>query len=194
MNQRHALFPLKTVLLPACTLDLQIFEARYLDMVSQCFKREQGFVVVGLEAGPEAGSGNLRFSAVGCEARIIDWQQRENGLLGIRVLGGRRGRARDIEVAADGLVTAQIDWLQEAPDAPPSEAHADLMALRESLLQHPLGAGLGLPDVATSQQALAYQLAYLLPFSLEQKTALLTIEEPERRLAQIDEWLHAMQS
>jgi uncharacterized protein len=87
-----------------------------------------------------------------------------------------------------------VEWLPEAPDAAPGDTHADLMALRESLLQHPLGAGLGLPDVASSQQALAYQLAYLLPFSLDQKTALLAIDEPARRLEQIDEWLHAMQS
>ena len=70
-----------------CPLDLQIFEARYLDMVSRCFRQQQGFVVVGLESGSEVGSGNLRFGAIGCEARIIDWQQRDNGLLGIRVLG-----------------------------------------------------------------------------------------------------------
>ncbi len=194
MNDRYAVFPLKTVLLPQCTLDLQIFEARYLDMVSRCFKQERGFFIVGLEAGPEVGSGNLKFSALGCEARIIDWQQRDNGLLGIRVLGNRRGRIQEVAVADDGLVNAEVYWLPEAADAPPGEGHVDLLALRESLLQHPLGAGLGLPEVSASQQALAYQLAYLLPFSLEQKTALLAIEDPGRRLDQIDEWLHAMQS
>ena len=30
------LFPLNTVLFPGCVLDLQIFEARYLDMSSRC--------------------------------------------------------------------------------------------------------------------------------------------------------------
>lgn len=35
---RLPLFPLDTVLFPGCVLDLQIFEARYLDMVSQCLK------------------------------------------------------------------------------------------------------------------------------------------------------------
>ena len=33
-----ALFPLNTVLFPGCTLDLQIFEARYLDMIGRCMK------------------------------------------------------------------------------------------------------------------------------------------------------------
>ena len=34
-----ALFPLNTVLFPGCTLDLQIFEARYLDMIGRCMKK-----------------------------------------------------------------------------------------------------------------------------------------------------------
>ena len=54
MSEQVALFPLKTVLMPGCYLDLQIFEARYLDMVSRCFRQQQGFVVVGLEEGSEA--------------------------------------------------------------------------------------------------------------------------------------------
>ena len=36
---RYPLFPLGTVLFPGCNLDLQIFEARYLDMVSACMRR-----------------------------------------------------------------------------------------------------------------------------------------------------------
>lgn len=41
-----ALFPLNAVLFPGCTLDLQIFEARYLDMISRCMKQDCGFGVV----------------------------------------------------------------------------------------------------------------------------------------------------
>ena len=36
------LFPLDTVLFPGCLLDLQLFEARYLDMLSGCMKRGEG--------------------------------------------------------------------------------------------------------------------------------------------------------
>ncbi|MCA4046286.1 ATP-dependent protease, partial [Pseudomonas aeruginosa] len=32
------MFPLNAVLFPGCRLDLQIFEARYLDMISRCMK------------------------------------------------------------------------------------------------------------------------------------------------------------
>ena len=142
MSDRHALFPLKSILLPGCIMDLQIFEARYLDMVSRCFKRDERFLIMPLESGPESGLGDLRFAAVGCEAQIVDWQQRDNGLLGLRIQGRR----------------------------------------------------LGLPALADSQQQLGYELAFLLPFSLDQKSVLLATESPGVRLQQITEWLELLQA
>ena len=71
----YPLFPLGTVLFPGCVLDLQIFEARYLDMVSTCMRRGEGFGVVGILEGQEAGEAARRFSALGCEALIRDFQQ-----------------------------------------------------------------------------------------------------------------------
>jgi uncharacterized protein len=194
MSDKIALFPLKTVLLPGCTLDLQLFEARYLDMVSHCFKAGEGFVIVALEKGPEAGAGDLRFSALGCEAQIVDFQQRDNGLLGIRVVGGRRAQVSDVEVAADGLVVAQVAWRAEAEDGNLGAEHDELETLHAALMQHPLASGFGLPPVDRSQQALAYQLTYLLPFSLDQKTHLLSLDQPAERLQQISEWLEVLQA
>jgi hypothetical protein len=74
-----SLFPLNTVLFPGCQLDLQIFEARYLDMISRCMKQGEGFGVVCIVEGQEVGEAAEHFSAIGCEARICDFQQRPNG-------------------------------------------------------------------------------------------------------------------
>lgn len=82
------LFPLNTVLFPGCMLDLQIFEARYLDMISRCMKQGEGFGVVCIIEGAEVGEAAGQFSAIGCEAIVRDFEQRPNGLLGIRVEGG----------------------------------------------------------------------------------------------------------
>ncbi|MFT6429209.1 MAG: Lon protease-like protein [Halopseudomonas sp.] len=194
MTEKHALFPLKSILLPGCVMDLQIFEPRYLDMLSRCFKRGESFLIVALESGPESGFGDLRFNALGCEAHIADWQQRDNGLLGIRVEGRRRGRISGAEVAADGLVTGEVDWLLEHHDSPQLEEHSDLSVLHQALMEHPLAEGLGLPEVAASQQRLSYQLAFLLPFSLDQKVALLNIDNHQARLRQISDWLEVMQA
>ena len=49
------LFPLSTVLYPGGPLPLRIFEARYLDMISDCMKNEQCFGVVLIRDGSESG-------------------------------------------------------------------------------------------------------------------------------------------
>ena len=190
---RYPLFPLDTVLFPGCILDLQIFEARYLDMVSACMKRSEGFGVVTLLEGAEVGEAPQRFAALGCEALIRDFQQRPNGLLGIRVEGGRRFRVGRVGVQADRLTLAEVDWLAEAEDAPLLAEHADLAALLVALAEHPLVAQLGMGGAVGGQQALASQLAYLLPFSAEQKLQLLLQGDPLLRLQQIQVLLDQLQ-
>ena len=190
---RYPLFPLDTVLFPGCILDLQIFEARYLDMVSACMRRSEGFGVVALLEGREVGEAARRFSTLGCEALIRDFQQRPNGLLGIRVEGGRRLRVGEVSVQADQLTLAEVSWLDEAEDAPLLAEHADLAALLSALAEHPLVAGLSMGGVVAGQQALANQLAYLLPFSIEQKLQLLQLDAPLQRLELIQYLLDRMQ-
>ena len=189
----YPLFPLNTVLFPGCILDLQIFEARYLDMVSACMRRGEGFGVVALLEGREVGEAARRFSILGCEALIRDFQQRPNGLLGIRVEGGRRLRVGEVGVQADQLTLAEVSWLDEAEDAPLLAEHADLAALLSALAEHPLVAGLSMGGVVAGQQALANQLAYLLPFSIEQKLQLLQLDAPLQRLELIQHLLDRMQ-
>ena len=189
----YPLFPLNTLLFPGCILDLQIFEARYLDMVSACMRRGEGFGVVALLEGREVGEAARRFSTLGCEALIRDFQQRPNGLLGIRVEGGRRMRVGEVGVQADQLTLAEVGWLDEVEDAPLLAEHADLAALLSALAEHPLVAGLSMGGVVAGQQALANQLAYLLPFSIEQKLQLLQLDAPLQRLELIQYLLDRMQ-
>lgn len=187
------LFPLNTVLFPGCMLDLQIFEARYLDMVSACMRRGEGFGVVGILEGQEVGAAAGRHAEVGCEALIRDFQQRPNGLLGIRVEGGRRFLVERSAVQADQLTLAEVRWLDEQADAPLRAEHADLAALLNALNEHPLVSGLGMAGAVAGQQALANQLAYLLPFSVEKKLQALRETDPAQRLAQIQHLLDRLQ-
>lgn len=189
----YPLFPLNTVLFPGCTLDLQIFEARYLDMVSACMRRGEGFGVVGILAGEEVGEAAQQFAQVGCEALIRDFQQRPNGLLGIRIEGGRRFRVTASTVQANQLTLASVDWLEEAEEVPLQGGHADLAALLNALAEHPLVASLGMGGAVAGQQALANQLAYLLPFEIKQKLQILELDSPARRLAQVQALLDQLQ-
>lgn len=187
------LFPLDTVLFPGCTLDLQIFEARYLDMVSQCLKAGHGFGVVHILAGGEVGAAPTSFAQVGCEALIRDWQQLPNGLLGIRVVGGRRFDVQASEVLRDQLTVAEVAWRSDPDPQPLADQHADLIVLLAALGQHPMVKTLGLGGAVDDQAALASQLAYLLPFDAQQKIELLGLDEPQQQLEQIQSLLELLQ-
>lgn len=187
------LFPLNTVLFPGCTLDLQIFEARYLDMIGRCMKQGEGFGVVCILQGEEVGSAPGEHAMIGCEARITDFQKQDNGLLGIRVLGGRRFRVISTEVQRDQLLLADVDWLDELPEQPLEEQHDDLLALLVALAEHPMVAALDMGSEAGGQQSLAYQLAYLLPFTDPDKLGLLAEDDPGRRLQGIQQLLDELQ-
>lgn len=187
------LFPLNTVLFPGCKLDLQIFEARYLDMIGRCMKQGGGFGVVCILEGEQVGNAPSGFATIGCEALIRDFQQQDNGLLGIRVEGGRRFRVREAGVQKDQLLVADVQWLQELPDQPLGEEDADLLALLEALAEHPMVASLDMGGQAEGQQALSNQLAYLLPFSEADKIDLLQLDDPGQRLDAIQLLLDELQ-
>lgn len=187
------LFPLNTVLFPGCMLDLQIFEARYLDMISRCMKQGEGFGVVCIIDGAEVGEAAGQFSAIGCEALIRDFQQLPNGLLGIRVEGGRRFRVQRAQVLPDQLTVAEVEWLDEQPEQPLEAEHADLVALLAALSAHPLVASLGMPSEPEGQEVLANQLAYLLPLDAEQKLQLLEIHDVQLRLELLHQLLELLQ-
>ena len=92
------LFPLRTVLFPGGTLPLRIFEPRYVDMVRWCMRESQGFGVVLLREGsdvldakdPGGHEKAPQIFDVGTKAQIIDFDQADNGLLGIVARGGEK--------------------------------------------------------------------------------------------------------
>lgn len=187
------LFPLDTVLFPGCFLDLQIFEARYLDMIGRCMKQGEGFGVVCIVEGEQVGKAPPVVASIGCEAVIRDFVQQDNGLLGIRVEGVRRFDLQATEVQKDQLLMGQVQWLPEIDDSPLQEADDDLLALLLALGEHPMVEALDMPRPVDGRQALANQLAYLLPFTEQDKLDLLAQDSPEQRLGEIHRLLERIQ-
>ena len=187
------LFPLSTVLFPGCVLDLQVFEARYLDMIARCMKQGSGFGVVCILEGSETGDIEPDIAGIGCEARVSDFQKQDNGLLGIRVEGGRRFEVLNTELQRDNLLVADVHWLDEIPEQPLQEEDQDLLALLKALAEHPMVAALNMNTEVSGQQSLANQLAYLLPFAEEDKLDLLQVDDPQQRLDGIQALLEEMQ-
>lgn len=117
------LFPLNTPLFPNCTLQLQIFEQRYIKMISSCMRNGTGFTVCLLREGFEKqevlgkadspAQNEPIFYSMGTHAKIIDFGQMPNGLLSISLQGQQRQRLDHIRQQADGLWLAQTCELAE---------------------------------------------------------------------------------
>lgn len=188
------LFPLSTVLFPGCVLDLQIFEARYLDMIARCMKQGSGFGVVCILEGSEVGDAPQDIALIGCEALIRDFKQQDNGLLGIRVEGGRRFQVLSTQAQPNQSLLAEIEWMDEVAEQPLGEEDQDLLALLKALAEHPMVAALEMNTEVSGQQSLGNQLAYFLPFAEEDKLELLQVDDPQQRLDGIQVLLDEMQA
>ncbi len=115
------LFPLSGHVLPGGIMQLKIFEPRYLRMIREvCSKGEQG--LIGMCMFNEQGSieHNTHIHALATLAKVIDFEHRDDGLLGITVEGVEIGEITSIDVANDGLRSGTIErhnnWPQHSLD------------------------------------------------------------------------------
>ena len=113
---RVPLFPLSTVLFPGGPLPLRIFEARYLDMIGRCMKDESPFGVVLIREGAEVGQAETH--DIGTLARIVDWYQGSDGLLGVTAVGEDRFQLLSTRKQADGLNIGAIEDIAPEPATP----------------------------------------------------------------------------
>ena len=172
------LFPLKTVLLPANTLGLKIFEPRYLDMVAHCMRENSPFGVVLIQRGEETGE-NTEIYSIGTTATISDWENRSDGLLGVTALGVERFEVLGTQVQNDGLVMGIIRILEDDSVPVIPEQYEYML----QLLDH-ISAQAG--RIRTDDQGfgeILYQLIYLLPLDLALKQRLLEISNCTDRAA-----------
>lgn len=166
------LFPLKTVLLPGNTLELKIFEPRYLDMIANCMRTSGQFGVVLIHKGEETAV-ETDIHSVGTSATISDWEHRADGLLGITALGIERFEVLTTRTQGDGLTLAEIKILEGVgkPEIP-EQFHYML-----DLLDH-ISAQAG--RIRSDDQGFSeilYQLIYLLPLETTLKQRLLEIPD-----------------
>lgn len=103
------LFPLRSVVLPEGKMRLRIFEPRYKRMVTEVSSRDGTFGVCLFERSQHHSRGDL--SQIGVLVKIIDFEQLEDGLLGITVVGIRRFDIHRVRVESDGLRFAKVTWL-----------------------------------------------------------------------------------
>jgi Lon protease-like protein len=181
------LFPLHTVLYPGGPLPLRIFEPRYLDMISACLKNDSLFGIVLIKDGSETGE--ARTYDIGTLARIDDWYQGSDGLLGVTAIGEQRFRLLKSMRQSDRLVIGEVELLDADP---PQEMPEDFRPLAQIL------SGV-LDDLGKLYESLeknyedagwvAYRFAEILPISPQQKQSCLETDDPMQRLRKMREVL-----
>ena len=174
------LFPLKTVLFPGGPLALRIFEPRYLDMVKRCLREQQGFGVVLIREGEEAGPAD--FHDVGTLARIVDFHSMADGLLGLMTSGERRFRVRSHARRRDGLNVGQVCLFEPEQPEPLGDEYRSLAELLERLWPE-LGATYArLERHFDDAHWVGYRLAEVLPLTTQSRQFCLELASATERL------------
>ncbi|MEM7405787.1 MAG: LON peptidase substrate-binding domain-containing protein [Pseudomonadota bacterium] len=190
MSEPLPIFALGTVLFPHGALALKVFEPRYVDMVSRCMRTGSPFGVACIRHGSEVGDA-ANVHNVGTLAHITDFDQLDNGLLGITATGGERFRIVATEVLPDQLLVAtSTEPLAVDPPLalPGSLSHLATVALEIRKVASENGYGDRVPaDTRDDAGWIANRIAEVLPVSLSTKQRLLEILDPLERLDAVNE-------
>ena len=176
-----SLFPLHTVLFPGGPLPLRIFETRYTDMVRRCTREQQPFGVLLIQEGEEAGP-VATTATVGCSARIADFFTMQDGLLGISCVGERKFQVRRVWRAADGLNLGEVSWLDSEPQLPLPEEYAKLGETVQRAVEELAEQYQHVEKKFDDAAWVGWRLTELLPIELNDKQALLELDDPMARL------------
>ena len=174
------LFPLNTVLYPDGPLPLRVFEPRYLDMISACLRDEAPFGVVQIRAGSEFG--RARTWGVGTLAKISDWYQGSDGILGVTALGCQRFSLESSEYQPNGLLQGQGVLLPEPESQPIPEEYRPMVQILDGVLTNLGRLYEDLPKRYDDAVWVGYRFSEILPLSVEQKQACLEMDDALERL------------
>lgn len=175
------IFPLSSVLFPGGLMSLRIFEPRYVEMVSNCLKKEMPFGVCLIEQGGETGEAAISFR-VGTLAKIINWDQTDDGFLLIDVMGGERFKIIESMVHPNQAITASIQLLPEASRKPVPKQLVSLTMMLEGFLKNLQEGILFNEEQLDDAEWVGYRLAEVLPMESIMQQKLLEIDDPVDRL------------
>lgn len=177
------LFPLGTVLFPGGPLPLRVFEPRYLDLVSRCLRSDVEFGVVLILSGSDTGE--VATATVGTRARIIDWYQGSDGILGITARGTDRFRLTGKQRQADGLYVGEVSTLTAQSGVPLPDEFKPMAKLLESVIDD-LGRLYDAIDKHYDDAGwVGCRFAEILPLPAAEKQRCLELDDPVERLASL---------
>jgi Lon protease-like protein len=175
------LFPLRTVLFPDGPLPLRVFEPRYLDMISKCMKEDSEFGVI-LAQNEDRGAG-VSTHSVGTLARITDWYQGSDGILGITACGTTKFFLRGTSSQTDGLMLGEVDVLErESELALPADCQS-MASLLKAVVDDLGRLYADLEKRYDDATWVGCRLAEILPIEVDAKQHCLELDDPIERLA-----------
>ncbi|MES2546912.1 MAG: LON peptidase substrate-binding domain-containing protein [Pseudomonadota bacterium] len=184
------LFPLNVVVCPGGLLPLQIFEARYLDMVTNCLKNQSSFAVVTVLPEQEAKlEGHFPFASIGTLVNITDADVTTVGLMTIRCVGQHRVKVSSFTQQADGLVIGDVSDIANDIELPVPEDLKIISTSLQRLLESLPSQGVLPPDIPIIEPYRFNDAAWvanrwleLLDLPLLQKQRLMQLDSPIVRL------------
>ena len=176
------LFPLNTVLFPGGLLPLRVFEARYMDMARKCLREHSTFGVCLIREGREVGVPAVP-ETVGCEARILDCDMQQMGVLQLVTQGVERFKVLSTTSNSQGLLLAETEPVPpEAAAAVPEQFSACPKLLAHLMEQH--GKGIfAEPHRLDDATWVSHRLAEVLPFPNTDRQKLLEMDDSLARLS-----------
>jgi Lon protease-like protein len=193
------LFPLQTVLFPGALLGLKVFEARYLDLMSDCMRQGQPFGVICIRQGTEVERRNrprqsgTQLENVGVAARIDDVDAEQTGILQVRCTGQQRFRLLEAPVQRDnGLWVGRAQSIAVDPARSPGPAMQHTVnALADAIkkLQEHDRVPFAEPYRLDDAGWVANRWCELLPVTLAAKQKLMELDDPVIRLSLVDGFL-----
>lgn len=177
----YAVFPLHTVLFPGCKIELRIFEQRYLRLVSESTQQDKPFVISLIQGQSSEVGVASECHEIACLARIIDFNQRQTGVLDIVARAGSRVRILNTKHEADNLLRAELEAFTESEvmDMPPHH-HALLKVLAAIKNNHPHLFDEKIENLSASE--ISFYLSHIAPVSSSKKQKLLALQNTAERL------------
>ena len=183
------LFPLTINVLPGAFLPLQIFEPRYIDMVRRSLSNSEGFsIVLSKQENTYEESENLQYHNIATYVEIVDFDQLDNGLLGITVQGKQKIVIEDTWKQEDELIIGKIKKVRENDDDLSKDpVYVDLWNMVKEITNHPEIKKLNLELNLESSISVGYILASVLPLRPQEKQTILEFEDPRDKLDYLKE-------
>jgi Lon protease-like protein len=184
------IFPLNAVLFPGGLLPLRIFEARYMDMTRDCLKRDEPFGVCLIREGSEVGAPAVP-EGIGCLAKILEWDMREQGILNLKTRGGQRFRIVERRTGAQGLTSADVELIPPEVTAEIPAEFASCARLLEMVVADKGKLIFAEPHAFNDASWVGYRLAEILPVPLIAKQKLLELTDSLGRLSILQRFLES---